>query len=294
MDHQKLQYFTNAAYYHNFSKAAEISQVTQATISRQIQALEDEIGVSLFIRSKQGVELTQAGKYLFNTVSSFMEQHQEIITGCRKAADEDRFRIRLATGPYEHLLLQEPLAIFLSKHLNFEVTIMSYTYKILASRLFNHSVDFGFCTQDCSNACGGLISSTIYSKPWQVVAHKDHPFWKLPKQQQCTLQNQKIVTLYRNSYEPVETYCKKHYLQPAEFIETNFLQAQILMISIQSAIGIMPAFVKSVLPDDLRMEDVLIEPLCPDIVATYNPSVPYPGCAELLKVCKEYFNDKAF
>lgn len=291
MDYQKLEYFINAAYYHNFSKAAEASQVTQATISRQIQALEDEIGVSLFIRTKQGVELTQAGKYLFNTASSFMEQHQDIIHGCCKAADEDRFRIRFATGPYEHLLLHEPLKIFQSKYPDSEVTIMAYTYKILASRFFNHSVDFGFCTEDCANACGGLISSTIYNKPWQVVAHNNNPFWNLTRQQQRTLQNQRIITIYRNNYEPVEAYCNKYHLHPSEFIETNFLHTQILMLGSKSAIAIMPPFVKSALPDEMRMEDILTEPLCPNIVAAYNPMVPYQGCLEFLNVCKEYFSN---
>lgn len=290
MDYQKLMYFINAAYYHNFSKAAEVSKVTQATMSRQIQALEDEIGVPLFARNNQGVELTAAGKYLFNTVSSFMDQHQDIITGCRKAVDEDRFRIRLATGPYEHLLLQEPLSLFLSKYPDSEVNIMAYTYKILESRFFNHSIDFGFCTEDCANATDGLVSTIIYNRPWQVIAHKDNPFWNLPMQQQRTLQNQKIVTIYKNIYEPVEPYCKKNRLYPAEFIETNFLHAQILMLRIKSTIAIMPPFIKPSLPNDMRMEDILTEPLCPNIVAAYNPMTPYQGCAEFLDICEECYN----
>jgi len=258
-------------------------------MSRQIQALEDELGVSLFTRTKQGVELSPAGKYLFNTAASFMEQHQDIITGCRKAAEEDRFRIRLAAGPYEHLLLQEPLSIFLSRYPDSEVKIMAYTYKILASRFFNHSVDFGFCTEDCANATDGLVSATIYNQPWQVVAHRDSPFWNLPKQQQKTLQGQKIITIYKNIYEPVEPYCNKNHLHPTEFIETNFLHSQMLMLRIKSAVAIVPPFIKSSLHDDIIMEDILDVPLCPNIVAVYNPMTPYQGSAEFLNICKDFF-----
>lgn len=291
MDYQKLEYFINAAYYQNFSKAAEASHVTQATISRQIQSLEEEIGTSLFYRSKQGVELTPAGTYLFHTASSFMEQHHDIISGCRKAADSNRFRIRLATGPYEHLLIQEPLSRFLSRYPDSELNLMTYTYKILASRFCNHSIDFGFCTEDCAKSSGGLIYTPIYNKPWQVVAHKDNPFWNLPRLQQRTLQNQKIVTLYRNNYEPVEAYCRAHNLHPSEFIETNFLNTQILLLRIRSAIAIMPPFVKPALPADMRMEDILEESLCPVIVAAYTTMIQNQGGKKLAEICTESFRN---
>jgi DNA-binding transcriptional LysR family regulator len=62
MEFRQLTYFLAAAHTQNFRKAAEICLVTQPALSRQIAILEKELGVELFKRIKQHVELTPAGK----------------------------------------------------------------------------------------------------------------------------------------------------------------------------------------------------------------------------------------
>ncbi|HEX3102476.1 MAG TPA: LysR family transcriptional regulator, partial [Pyrinomonadaceae bacterium] len=46
----------------NFTKAAERLNLTQSAVSHQIKALEAELGISLFLRGKRGVKLTDAGR----------------------------------------------------------------------------------------------------------------------------------------------------------------------------------------------------------------------------------------
>ena len=58
--------FISAAQTTSFAKTAKILSLTPAAVSQQIKLLEEQLDVSLFQRSKQGVELTQAGQqYLF-------------------------------------------------------------------------------------------------------------------------------------------------------------------------------------------------------------------------------------
>ena len=61
MNTSQLECFLAVAKYLNFSKAAESVQFTQPAVSRQINALEDELSVKLFIRTSRKVELTIAG-----------------------------------------------------------------------------------------------------------------------------------------------------------------------------------------------------------------------------------------
>ena len=44
----------------NFRAAAEELSLTQSAVSRQVQSLEDEVGVALFLRHTRAVELTSA------------------------------------------------------------------------------------------------------------------------------------------------------------------------------------------------------------------------------------------
>ena len=60
--------FEATARHGSVSRAAEELNLTQSAVSRQIQQLEDSLGVSLFSRSRQRVVLTRQGRLLADTV----------------------------------------------------------------------------------------------------------------------------------------------------------------------------------------------------------------------------------
>ncbi|MCJ8208005.1 transcriptional regulator GcvA [Pseudomonas sp. RGM2987] len=69
-----LKAFESAARHMSFTQAAQELNVTQTAISHQIRRLEDELGVRLFLRAKDGLTLTQEGRaYLPGVRSAFNE-----------------------------------------------------------------------------------------------------------------------------------------------------------------------------------------------------------------------------
>ncbi len=72
MELRQLQYALQIAAEKNFSRAAEKLHIAQPSLSQQLSKLEKEIGVLLFRRSTNSVELTHAG-------ALFMEKAQKII-----------------------------------------------------------------------------------------------------------------------------------------------------------------------------------------------------------------------
>ncbi len=93
MELRHLLYFLAVGEALNFTKAAARLRVAQPALSRQIQDLEDEIGVDLLRRSSRGVTLTAEGKL-------FLEEVRELL----KHADESVERVRaLARGEYGEL-----------------------------------------------------------------------------------------------------------------------------------------------------------------------------------------------
>ncbi|HEX2474430.1 MAG TPA: LysR family transcriptional regulator, partial [Lacipirellulaceae bacterium] len=63
MDLDWLKDFLALAEQGNFSRAADVRNVTQPAFSRRIRAMEDWIGVPLFVRGAQGTSLTPAGAH---------------------------------------------------------------------------------------------------------------------------------------------------------------------------------------------------------------------------------------
>lgn len=67
LDWNKLRIFHAAAEAGSFTRAGETLNLSQSAISRQISALEEELGVALFHRHARGLKLTERGEALFRT-----------------------------------------------------------------------------------------------------------------------------------------------------------------------------------------------------------------------------------
>lgn len=69
---QGLLCFESAAKHASYTHASQELFITQSAVSRQIQQLEDFLGVSLFTRTRHGVELTHAGQQYYKTIIPYL------------------------------------------------------------------------------------------------------------------------------------------------------------------------------------------------------------------------------
>ena len=81
-----LRAFEAVARHLNFRAAAEEMALTQSAVSRQIQSLEEEVGVSLFLRHTRAVELTSAGAQLLLSVQQALPRIDMAVRQIRQSA----------------------------------------------------------------------------------------------------------------------------------------------------------------------------------------------------------------
>jgi DNA-binding transcriptional LysR family regulator len=81
-----LRAFEAVARHLNFRAAGEELSLTQSAVSRQIQALEDEVGTALFLRHTRAVELTSAGTQLLRATGVALERVDAAVRQIRQSA----------------------------------------------------------------------------------------------------------------------------------------------------------------------------------------------------------------
>src|SRR6202046_4513665 len=86
MELRHLRYFLAGAEAVNFTKAAAQLRVAQPALSRQVQDLEEEIGVDLLKRSPRGVTLTAEGKLFLDLARDLLQRADESVEQVRALA----------------------------------------------------------------------------------------------------------------------------------------------------------------------------------------------------------------
>ncbi len=117
-----LTAFEAAARQLSFTKAAAERFLTQSAISRQIKALEDDLGVALFRRRHRALELTDDGRQLHEAARVLLAELRRTVTRIR--APQARTVIALTTTPgLASLWLIPRLSTFLRAHPQIDVRI---------------------------------------------------------------------------------------------------------------------------------------------------------------------------
>lgn len=99
MYNPQLETFLRVADAGSFNKAAEESYITPTAIIKQINLLEDSLGVKLFERTHRGLVLTKAGKSMYQDARYVIQYCRESVIRAKNAMQADTNVIRIGTSP---------------------------------------------------------------------------------------------------------------------------------------------------------------------------------------------------
>ncbi|MBR3794768.1 MAG: LysR family transcriptional regulator [Clostridia bacterium] len=95
MDVKQIRYFQEVSRTGSFTSAAKKLYISAPGLVKSIDRLEAELGVSLFVRTRTGVSLTQAGHVLARYAQHYIRQHEFMLSEIRKAASEQAARVEV-------------------------------------------------------------------------------------------------------------------------------------------------------------------------------------------------------
>jgi LysR family transcriptional regulator, glycine cleavage system transcriptional activator len=138
-----LAAFETVARCGSITRAAAERFVTQSAMSRQLQALESDLGTPLFVRRHRALELTPAGQRLLGAITPMLAQLRETVAAIR--APSTRETLALTTTPgFASLWLIPRLAGFTREHPGVDVRLeASFEVRDLAREGFDIAVRYG-------------------------------------------------------------------------------------------------------------------------------------------------------
>ncbi len=151
-----MQLFVRVAELASFSRAAESLSLPRGSVSRQIQALEDELGARLLHRTTRRVQLTQDGMVYYERARDLLANLDELDTLFQRdpASISGRLRVDMPVPVATKMVLPR-LPAFLQKHPGIELELSS------SDRLVD-VIQEGF---DCVVRIGELSDSGLVARP---------------------------------------------------------------------------------------------------------------------------------
>lgn len=129
----------------NFTIAAKGLQITQTALSRHIQQLEAELGVTLFERSTRKMRLTHAGKIFLKYASSSIDVQREMMQSVEEIRNEKIRYLTIATmrnfKPYR---IDQLCMSFMKNHSNIMCNMVEAEAASQRDRFANEECDIGF------------------------------------------------------------------------------------------------------------------------------------------------------
>lgn len=183
MELRQLTYFLTAAQTQNFRKAADLCLVAQPALSRQIAALEEELGIALFRRVKQRVVLTSAGQEFASYVKNALDTLQQGQFAMSRLQQGQSGTLRI--GCNESLataLLPEVFSSFRVKYPDVRMKVSVNRTDEVVALVESGEVDLGLIF-DPDVRSEIVVLKELFRQPLQVLVSAAHPLAQLEPSQ---------------------------------------------------------------------------------------------------------------
>lgn len=173
----QIRYFLVAAEQLNFTAAAEQLYITQPSLSRQIAAIESELGARLFSRSNNVVSLTEAGTALYHRLTAFYQEYQSIVKEVRDISSgaKGHLNVGILEDQYMGPTLTHAIRQLLQDNDQCELNIVRQDSSTLFSSLQDGTIDIGLMLIYKELAQFGFSSFALDTAPARLAIARHHP-----------------------------------------------------------------------------------------------------------------------
>ncbi|MGC4366571.1 LysR family transcriptional regulator [Hydrogenophaga sp. R2] len=131
----------------NFSKAAEQLFISQPALTKAIQDLEEELGLTLFERTTRSVRLTPGGARMAVVARSVLGEYEAGLQRFQSSAEREAAQLAIAAWPsLAHVVLPSVCATLERQRPGARITLIDAANSTCLQRLLNHQADFALAS----------------------------------------------------------------------------------------------------------------------------------------------------
>jgi len=200
MELRHLRYFVCVADEQNIGRAALRLHISQPPLTRQIQQLEEQVGARLFHRTGRGVELTDAGRVLYDDARNILAMAERAAERANKAAQGLLGRVDVAIfGSGIFGAIPRLLRRFRESFPEVSIVLHTMTKEEQLDALRHQRITLAF--NRLMRPVDGLVSETLLNEPLFVAIPSGHPLCARTAVTMKELEGQPLV-LYPTGSRP--------------------------------------------------------------------------------------------
>ncbi|MGF1448610.1 MAG: LysR family transcriptional regulator [Opitutales bacterium] len=245
MELRQLRAFVELADELHFQRAARQLGITQPTLSLQIKNLETELGVTLFARDRQGVDLTPEGGAFQNSIEPILKALKRAVDEVREIANGRVGEIRIGTGDYLNVrAINSSIAKLRATHPEWSIDVRHLPTSEIFASVKERELDIGFGPMPVTHPA--LITRKVVSGHWSAVLSTTHPFAKKKQLDLKQLEAQPLILFDKGLNPKMYEYWMERFrdagFKPRIVYETRQIQTGLQMTEELSAIYIIASY----------------------------------------------------
>jgi DNA-binding transcriptional LysR family regulator len=197
---RQLRSFVAVAEEGTFTAAAERLHLAQQSLSQQIRTLEAQLGVTLFIRSSRGAELTPVGEVLLREARAVLAQAERAVEAVHRAASGEQGELRVGfLSSVANYVLPPVVRLFGRRHPGVALRTEDLPIAELVAGLREGRLDAGLTRPPLVD---DLETEVLLREPVAAVLPEGHPLQHREQLTLADLRDEPWVLTERSSWPP--------------------------------------------------------------------------------------------
>ncbi len=286
---KQLEYFLEIAKMGSVSKAAESLNISQPPLSLQLKSLEEELGTTLFIRSKQGLKITPEGLLLQNRAGTILNLVNEAKTDIQEKTGKQESLVRVGSiGSVNNRLLPQIIAKYNLSYPYVKFQVFEGSTEHTLEELSKGEIDFGFVRRPFNIA---NFASKPIRDPLLAPGESDYfAIIGLPKfidESMIDPETRSVpveamqgrpLVIHQRYHKMLVSICQKHGFTPDIICENGEITSSLSWARAGIGLAVAP-FTSAAINEDQRLQTYRIKnvPMNPEVCIVWNPENDLSG-----------------